>query len=123
MLFSLLLLVGMFIRVCCTWVMVVVLCCSLSLKFTVGLSVVHVLVLAVRLGLLPVSSGMSSPSVSTTMCLLASSSGCGIKAACMIPFFSSPSAFFMSHSSHVDVNDEDLGLFLGWDRLFSCVLF
>ena len=102
--------------------MTLVLCCSLSWKFTVlsaGLSVGHccaccvspllvlgvVLVLIDRLDLLPsslglpVASGMPSPGVTTVGSLFAPFSGSCRKATCEMPLHSSLSAFFILHIS------------------------
>ena len=112
----------MFIRFCCTLLMMLVLCCSLSWKFTVLLAVLSVghccaccagpllvlgavLVLTDRLDLLPsslglpVASGMASPGMTTLGSLLAPSSGSGRKATCEMPLHSSLSPFFILHIS------------------------
>ena len=126
----------MFIRFCCTSLMMLVLCCSLSWKFTVlsaVLSVWHgcapcvgpllvlgvVLVLTDRLDLLPsslclpVASGMSSPGMIILGPLLAPSSGSGRKAICTMFLLSSLSPSFMLRISCAELGGANLEFILG----------
>ena len=124
----------MFIRFCCTSLMTLVLCCSLSWKFTVlsvalsvwcgcvpcvsPLLVLVVLVLTDRLDLLssslhlPGASGMSSPGM---IILGPPSSGSGRKVICIMFLPSSLSPSFMVQISCADPGGAILGA-----RSFSC---
>ena len=140
----------MFIRFCCTLLMTLVLCCSLSWKFTVlsaALSVWRgcapcvgpllvlgvVLVLTDRLDLLssslrlPGMSGMSSPGMITLGPPLAPSSGSGRKAICIMFLPSSLSLSFMVQTSCADPGGANLGFILGMgyciqNEGYHCVL-
>ena len=126
----------MFIRFSCTSLMTLVLCCSLSWKFTVlsaALSVWRgcvpcvdlllvlgaVLVLTDRLDLLssslrlPGASRMSSPGMTILGPPLAPSSGSGRKAICTMFLLSSLSLSFMLQISCAELGGANLGFILG----------
>ena len=132
----------MFIRFCCTSLMMLVLCCSLSWKFTVlsaALSVWHgcapcvglLLVLTDRLDLLssslhlPGALGMSSPGMIILGPPLAPSSGSGQESNLHYVFclhLLSPS--FMVQMSCADPGRADSGVYLlGWGTVSSCLPF
>ena len=116
----------MIISFCCTLLVTLVQCCSLSWKFCQQ-AVCGALLCVVGAGssvdrqvgpspFFPrssVVSGMSSPGVTTLGSLVAPSSGSGRKATCKMPLHLSWSASFILHISVTELTEDALGFIFG----------